>query len=958
MCERLNWRAEPGRRRPCEYDADGQRVRKSFGGGQTSTYYLRGPLGVLSEFEGASGLVGWSVDYIYAAGRLIATTKPPAGAWHSLTVTHYGGPGRVASSPSGLDCGSACTGRFTQGSSVTLTATPNDGLSFVAWGGSCGTGTSPTVTVTMGTSDLVCTATFSGGPPEQLTVTKTGSGNGTVTSTPGGMSCGATCTAEYAQGTPVTLTAAPLAGARFATWGGACSGSGTSPMATVTMSAALTCTASFIQTYTLTVNKTGPGAAESLVTTLPAAISCGATCSASYDTGTSVTLLPEEAEGYQFAGWSGSGCGTSVVTLDQARACTATFAAVPPPGCDEQAREACRGDVGWWNEETCTCDYEWLDPLVIPLDGHPVRLTSVAGGVRFDINGDGVLDRVAWTAAGARAGFLVLDRNGNGAIDTLGELFGQTVSGHRRPEGAANSFADLAAFDLPENGGNGDGLISAADAVFAQLRLWVDRNHDGASQPGELLTLAEAGVASIELGAQPVARRDRFGNYFKYRAVVHLANGRRTTAWDVFLAARLNGSEPASAAALPWPGAGGPGPVAVGFAGLGAGLIALSSAGVVRRRTRGHGSSDPCVTAVLAGSRLPRLPVPAARLGVTGATTVAVVLLWPAASFGQQTWQVVEYYDTDALGSVRAVTDAQGQVVARHDFLPFGEELAPQSPPHDKKLFTGQERDFETGQDYFNARQLRTDLGRFLAPDPISSVPRVVGSQGLNAYSYVRNNPLGLVDPSGLEAREPREVEPMELDPSWDLNELPPGTPWDQVGENEFTRDTWYQLNQEAAVAAALASEVPYEVVAAIAASVSASNNPSADARDKQGGFHEEGGIWGRDAFGNAVPVPCVPGMAADPSVDSAATIVTIESKNPSLKQSLASIDGQWHVHPKGWKVKDNTIFSFRQPPGPPDLPTANYRINIVVGAETKRVYFYVNSGDYVSMSLKAFLRR
>ena len=63
------------------------------------------------------------------------------------------------------------------------------------------------------------------------------------------------------------------------------------------------------------------------------------------------------------------------------------------------------------------------------------------------------------------------------------------------------------------------------------------------------------------------------------------------------------------------------------------------------------------------------------------------------------------------LGSVRAVTDAQGQVVARHDFLPFGEELTPQSPPHDKKLFTGQERDFETGQDYFGARQLRTDLG-------------------------------------------------------------------------------------------------------------------------------------------------------------------------------------------------------------------------------------------------------
>jgi RHS repeat-associated protein len=79
---------------------------------------------------------------------------------------------------------------------------------------------------------------------------------------------------------------------------------------------------------------------------------------------------------------------------------------------------------------------------------------------------------------------------------------------------------------------------------------------------------------------------------------------------------------------------------------------------------------------------------------------------------------VVEYYDVDAIGSVRAVTDAQGQVVARHDFVPFGEELNPQTPPHDKHLFTGQERDVETGQDYVSARQLRTDVGRFTTPDP------------------------------------------------------------------------------------------------------------------------------------------------------------------------------------------------------------------------------------------------
>ncbi len=81
-----------------------------------------------------------------------------------------------------------------------------------------------------------------------------------------------------------------------------------------------------------------------------------------------------------------------------------------------------------------------------------------------------------------------------------------------------------------------------------------------------------------------------------------------------------------------------------------------------------------------------------------------------------------EACESNGSGSVRAVTDAQGQVLRRHDFRPFGEELAPQNPPRDRKLFTGQERDFETGLDYFFARQLRVDLGRFTVPDPMADL--------------------------------------------------------------------------------------------------------------------------------------------------------------------------------------------------------------------------------------------
>jgi RHS repeat-associated protein len=73
---------------------------------------------------------------------------------------------------------------------------------------------------------------------------------------------------------------------------------------------------------------------------------------------------------------------------------------------------------------------------------------------------------------------------------------------------------------------------------------------------------------------------------------------------------------------------------------------------------------------------------------------------------------VVEYMDTDALGSVRAVTDGGGQA-RRHDFLPFGEEYQAPSGAPDRMLFTEQRRDAESALDYFAARYYRADLGRY-----------------------------------------------------------------------------------------------------------------------------------------------------------------------------------------------------------------------------------------------------
>ena len=113
----------------------------------------------------------------------------------------------------------------------------------------------------------------------------------------------------------------------------------------------------------------------------------------------------------------------------------------------------------------------------------------------------------------------------NGAL--FGNITPQPTSAH------PNGFLALAQYDA-----NGDGVIDASDPVYSQLRLWIDANHDGISQPEELHTLAEMGVYSISLGYALSMRTDEFGNVFRYKAKVNAGQSGASDvgkkAYDVF----------------------------------------------------------------------------------------------------------------------------------------------------------------------------------------------------------------------------------------------------------------------------------------------------------------------------------------------------------------------------------------------------------------------------------------
>jgi hypothetical protein len=265
-------------------------------------------------------------------------------AKHRLTVAELGsGSSTVTSSPSGIDCGTECAAEFAEGKKVTLTATAAEHSEFTGWSG-CDSLSGPDddeCTLTIGASDR----TVSAGAAKKLhplNVSMSGSGFGEVTSDPGGISCGATCSHVYDEPKRVTLTAVTFEHSEFTGWSGDCesvSGPG-GDECTLEMNAEESVTAQYAEEPTVTVDSAGSGSGSITCDAGP----CVYGYAYGFPHGSVVTFTATANPGSTFAGWSGGGCsGTAscTVTIEADTTVTATFTAANTVFTAVNPLEAC-----------------------------------------------------------------------------------------------------------------------------------------------------------------------------------------------------------------------------------------------------------------------------------------------------------------------------------------------------------------------------------------------------------------------------------------------------------------------------------------------------------------------------------------------------------------------------------------------------------------------------------------
>ena len=181
-------------------------------------------------------------------------------------------------------------------------------------------------------------------------------------------------------------------------------------------------------------------------------------------------------------------------------------------------------------------------PIVLDLNGDGVRTLSISDGVQFDLLAVGQTLRTAWVSAAD--GLLALDRNHDGRINDGSELFGSSTP----LTGGGNASDGYQA--LRELDSSSDGVISAADGAFSDLRVWVDAGSDGVSAPGELRTLESLGIVQLDLRAQAGLGIDN-GNLLGLTSSYQTADGASHAAADVWFAVDVRATAPAVALETP-----------------------------------------------------------------------------------------------------------------------------------------------------------------------------------------------------------------------------------------------------------------------------------------------------------------------------------------------------------------------------------------------------------------------
>ena len=332
-------------------------------------------------------------------------------------------------------------------------------------------------------SPFASTSTFTvsgGGGGAPLTVSRLGGGSGVVSSVPGGIQCGSTCSASFPLATAVELVATPDPGSSFAGWAGACGGTGA---CVVTVHEPTQVTATFERVpYGVSVSVSGPGS----VTSSPAGISCGTDCSESFASGTVVMLTATPASGATFAGWTGacasagSSCAFAVdgpKTVGAAFGTPAFVVAASLTGVDT-------GDAAWG-------DYDGdgrLDLAVVgmtvtgsatltrlyhnsggQLTDSGIALMNVEGVARWgDYDNDGDLDLLVggWSPSPVKGYFLQLYRNDSGTFVPVSAGLPTSLT---TPDAAWGDYDGDGDLDLAVAGIEGD----------ATRRARVYRNDDG-----------------------------------------------------------------------------------------------------------------------------------------------------------------------------------------------------------------------------------------------------------------------------------------------------------------------------------------------------------------------------------------------------------------------------------------------------------------------------------------------